>query len=67
MIGRQGYFGKDMEAMSFAKNYHRWIYSPISLSPGEQITEIGAGIVGNFTGFLNRHSRADVSAGQSYV
>ncbi|CAA0111797.1 Ubiquinone biosynthesis O-methyltransferase [Halioglobus japonicus] len=45
------YFGKDLEAMSFANNYHRWIASELTPYLGDHIAEVGAGI-GNFSEFL---------------
>jgi SAM-dependent methyltransferase len=42
------YFGKDLEAMSFARNYHRWILAEFLPYLGESIAEVGAG-VGNFS------------------
>ena len=42
------YFGKDLEAMSFAVNYHRWILSEFSPYLGESVAEVGAGM-GNFS------------------
>ena len=45
------YFGKDLEAMSFAQNYHKWILEEIAPFIGKDIAEIGAG-VGNFSDFL---------------
>src|SRR5436190_2024787 len=45
------YIGKDLEAMSFAVNYHRWIYDEISSYIGKNIIEVGAG-VGSFSAML---------------
>jgi len=45
------YFGKDLEAMSFAQNYHKWILEEIAPFVGKHLAEIGAG-VGNFSDFL---------------
>ncbi len=45
------YVGKDLEAMSFAVNYHRWIYDEISAYLGKNIIEVGAGI-GSFSEML---------------
>lgn len=42
------YFGKDLESMSFAKNYHRWILAEFSPYLGQNIAEVGAG-TGNFS------------------
>ncbi|MGD1896503.1 MAG: methyltransferase domain-containing protein [Phormidesmis sp.] len=45
------YFGKDLEAMSFAKNYHDWILSEFLPYIGPVIAEVGAG-VGSFSHLL---------------
>ena len=45
------YVGKDLEAMSFAVNYHRWIFEEISEFLGDDIVEVGAGI-GSFSEML---------------
>jgi SAM-dependent methyltransferase len=42
------YFGKDLEAMSFALNYHRWIMDELAPFLGESVAEVGAG-TGNFS------------------
>lgn len=47
--------------MSFAKNYHNWIYENIESKLGDKIAEIGSG-VGNFTEFLLRNDNAKVDA-----
>ena len=50
------YEGKDLESMSFAQNYHVWIYDLIKNSVGSRIAEIGSG-TGNFTEILlNNHN-----------
>ena len=45
------YFGKDLETMYFAKNYHKWILYEFAPYLGNVIAEIGAG-TGNFSSFL---------------
>lgn len=45
------YFGKDLEAMSFAHNYHRWIVDEFAPYLGDSVAEIGAG-TGNFSALL---------------
>ena len=55
------YEGKDLESMSFAKNYHNWIYENIQTLLGNKIAEIGSG-VGNFTEFLLRNDHARIDA-----
>ncbi|MCB1877117.1 MAG: class I SAM-dependent methyltransferase [Chromatiales bacterium] len=45
------YFGKDLEAMSFADNYHRWILAELQPYLGKSVAEVGAGN-GNFSAFL---------------
>ena len=42
------YFGRDLVAMSFAVNYHRWIIDEISSYIKSPVVEIGAGS-GNFS------------------
>ncbi len=42
------YFGKDLEAMSFAANYHKWIMSEFFPYLGSSVAEVGAG-TGNFS------------------
>lgn len=42
------YFGKDLEAMSFAKNYHKWILADFLPYLRGMVAEIGAG-GGNFS------------------
>lgn len=49
--GNPQYFGKDLEAMSFARNYHRWILSEFSPFLGKDVAEVGAG-VGNISTLL---------------
>ncbi|MCB1792312.1 MAG: class I SAM-dependent methyltransferase [Gammaproteobacteria bacterium] len=48
---KQAYFGKDLEAMSFAVNYHQWIVDEFAPYLGSEVAEIGAG-TGNFSAFL---------------
>jgi SAM-dependent methyltransferase len=45
------YFGRDLEAMSFATNYHTWIVEEFKPFLGHRVAEIGAG-TGNFTSLL---------------
>lgn len=45
------YPGKDLEAMSFAHNYHRWILDLIKPYLGTHVVEVGAG-VGHFSQLL---------------
>lgn len=48
------YFGRDLEAMSFAKNYHRWILNEFRPFIGKNLLEVGAG-TGNFSELLLQH------------
>lgn len=48
------YQGKDLEAMSFAKNYHNLIFTLIKDYLGKDIIEIGSG-TGNFTEIINKN------------
>jgi SAM-dependent methyltransferase len=45
------YIGKDLEAMSFAVNYHRWILEEFRPFLGKRIVEVGAG-TGSFSKLL---------------
>lgn len=58
---KKEYFGKDLEAMSFANNYHRWIVSEFSPYLGANVAEVGAGI-GNFSEFLLQAGAQQLSA-----
>ncbi|NQV48852.1 MAG: class I SAM-dependent methyltransferase [Candidatus Marinimicrobia bacterium] len=51
MNTHRSYPGKDMEAMSFAINYHQWILEEFAPYLGDCIAEVGAG-QGNFSEFL---------------
>ncbi len=42
--GAPQYPGKELEAMSFAVNYHRWIIDEFEPYLGETVAEVGAGI-----------------------
>ena len=46
-----GYVGKDLEAMSFAVNYHRWILASFAPHLGTRMVEVGAG-TGSFSALL---------------
>jgi SAM-dependent methyltransferase len=50
------YFGRDLEAMSFAVNYHRWIIEEFKPFLGASVAEVGAG-TGNFTQMLLEHTK----------
>jgi SAM-dependent methyltransferase len=45
------YFGKDLEAMSFAEKYHKWILDEFRPYLHGEVVEVGAGS-GNFTSLL---------------
>ena len=49
------YIGKDLESMSFAKNYHRWILEIFLPFLGKRIVEVGAGS-GSFSELLLSHN-----------
>ncbi len=51
MSEKLGYVGKDLEAMSFAVNYHRWILSIFEPYLGTRVVEVGAG-TGSFSELL---------------
>lgn len=46
--GAPQYFGKDLEAMSFARNYRSWILAEFEPYLGGSVAEVGAG-VGSFS------------------
>lgn len=48
---RPQYFGRDLEAMAFAVNYHRWILREFDPCLGRAVAEVGAG-AGSFTTLL---------------
>jgi SAM-dependent methyltransferase len=45
------YFGKDLEAMSFARNYHKWILAEFLPYLGHSVAEVGAGM-GSFSALV---------------
>ena len=51
---RPQYFGRDLEAMSFADNYHRWIVDEFAPYLGQHVAEVGAG-TGKFSALLRPH------------
>lgn len=55
-----GYAGKDLEAMSFAVNYHRWILAVFAPYLGTRLVEVGAG-TGSFTELLLEHRPQSLS------
>jgi 2-polyprenyl-3-methyl-5-hydroxy-6-metoxy-1,4-benzoquinol methylase len=48
------YVGKDLEAMSFAENYHRWIMEIFGPYLGKRVVEVGAG-TGSFSELILEH------------
>ena len=48
MSNKVVYVGKDLEAMSFAVNYHRWILDEFRTFLGKSVVEVGAG-TGSFS------------------
>jgi 16S rRNA A1518/A1519 N6-dimethyltransferase RsmA/KsgA/DIM1 with predicted DNA glycosylase/AP lyase activity len=48
---KQQYFGKDLEDLTVARNYYKWIIAIFKPYLGNIAAEIGAGS-GNFTDFL---------------
>ncbi len=48
------YIGKDLESMSFAKNYSRWLVEFCEPYLGTTVAEVGAG-TGNLTELFSRH------------
>lgn len=60
MSERPVYIGKDLEAMSFAANYHRWILREFRPFIGRRIVEVGAG-TGNFSRLLIAENPASLT------
>lgn len=52
---RVAYAGRDLEAMAFARNYHRWILDVFAPHLGKRLVEVGAG-TGSFSEMLARRS-----------
>lgn len=61
MGGRVVYQGRDLEAMGFAVNYHRWILEVFSPHLGERLVEVGAG-AGSFSELLLERPIKSLSA-----
>jgi len=55
------YAGKDLEAMSFALNYHRWIMAEFRPFLGKQVAEVGAG-TGSFSGLILENQIENLTA-----
>ncbi|MBN2612984.1 MAG: class I SAM-dependent methyltransferase [Bacteroidales bacterium] len=51
---KNDYFGRDLEAMSTARNYPKWIISEFKPYIGQHVAEVGAGS-GNITALLTEH------------
>lgn len=60
MSKRHVYVGKDLEAMSFAVNYHRWILEEFRPFLGKKLVEVGAG-TGSFSEMLLGEKPASLS------
>lgn len=58
---RPQYFGKDLEAMSFARNYHQWIVDEWRPYLSGEVAEVGAG-TGSFSKLLLACGIAGLSA-----
>ena len=54
MDTRKTYFGRDLEAMSFAKNYHDWIMEEFYPFIGDYVAEVGAG-TGEISKLICKH------------
>ena len=54
------YVGKDLEAMSFALNYHRWILKIFAPYLGTRIVEVGAG-TGSFSELVLKYQPESLS------
>ena len=60
MVEKITYVGRDLEAMSFAINYHRWILQIFKPYLGTRLVEVGAG-TGSFTELLSKHTAESLS------
>jgi ubiquinone/menaquinone biosynthesis C-methylase UbiE len=60
MVEKITYVGRDLEAMSFAINYHRWILQIFKPYLGTRLVEVGAG-TGSFTELLSKHNAESLS------
>ena len=49
---KPSYFGRDLEAMSFAANYHEWILDEFRPFLGSKVAEVGA-VTGSFTELID--------------
>ena len=54
------YVGRDLEAMSFAVNYHRWILEIFEPYLGDNVVEVGAG-TGSFSELLSQRTLKSLS------
>jgi SAM-dependent methyltransferase len=54
------YVGKDLEAMSFAVNYHKWILNEFRPFLGKKLVEVGAG-TGSFSELLLQEKPEEIS------
>ena len=54
------YVGKDLEAMSFAVNYHKWILEEFRPFLGKRLVEVGAG-TGSFSEMLIGENPEDLA------
>lgn len=55
------YEGKDLEAMSFADNYHVWILGKFKKYLGKRVAEVGAGS-GNFSSLILKNPIEELTA-----
>jgi SAM-dependent methyltransferase len=55
MTEKIAYVGKDLEAMSFAVNYHKWILDEFRPFLGKRVVEVGAG-TGSFSELILQES-----------
>ncbi len=60
MTNHPVYIGKDLEAMSFAVNYHKWILEEFRPFLGSDIVEVGAG-TGSFSELLLKEKPGNLS------
>ncbi|MDQ2974607.1 MAG: class I SAM-dependent methyltransferase [Acidobacteriota bacterium] len=60
MQDKVSYAGKDLEAMSFARNYHQWILDVFRPYLGKRLVEVGAG-TGSFSELLADQGARSIS------
>ena len=60
MADAAAYAGRDLESMSFARNYHRWILDTFAPYLGTRLVEVGAGS-GSFSRLIQYRVYAELA------